>query len=179
MKIHKYFFWIEDNFIEIYKDGKLEKYDGEEKTYINKLDEFWKKWEKNSKIILSRDKVNFTFLIDEKIDRGSLFESIKKYQKDFSYEFSSEDLKKILDIKNIEKVIFNFNKEEVAIAKTIEKYVETEFDEELIKIFLLGNNINKDILKEILNQRVEDNEKEDIHECLLDSYFREKWKNKK
>lgn len=94
MKIHKYFFWIEDNFIEIYKDGKLEKYDGEEKTYINKLDEFWKKWEKNSKIILSRDKVNFTFLIDEKIDRRSLFESIEKYQKDFSYEFSSEDLKK-------------------------------------------------------------------------------------
>ena len=41
------------------------------------------------------------------------------------------------------------------------------------------NNINKDILKEILNQRVEDNEKEEINEGLLDSYFREKWKNKK
>lgn len=179
MKIHKYFFWIEDNFIEIYKDGKLEKYDGEEKTYINKLDEFWKKWEKNSKIILSRDKVNFTFLIDEKIDRGSLFESIEKYQKDFSCEFSSEDLKKVLDNKNIKKVIFNFNKQEISIAKTLEKYVETESDDDLIKIFILGNNINKDILKEILNQRVEDNEKEEINEGLLDSYFREKWKNKK
>lgn len=179
MKIHRYFFWIEDNFIEIYKDGKLERYDGEEKTYINKLDEFWKKWEKNSKIILSRDKVNFTFLIDEKTNRESLFESIEKYQKDFSYEFSSEDLKKVLDNKNIKKVIFNFNKQEISIAKTLEKYVEIESDDDLIKIFILGNNINKDILKEILNQRVEDNEKEEINEGLLDSYFREKWKNKK
>ena len=179
MKIHRYFFWIEDNFIEIYKDGKLERYDGEERTYINKLDEFWKKWEKNSKIILSRDKVNFTFLIDEKIDRESLFESIEKYQKDFSCEFSSEDLKKVLDNKNIKKVIFNFNKQEISIAKTLEKYVEIESDDDLIKIFILGNNINKDILKEILNQRVEDNEKEEINEGLLDSYFREKWKNKK
>ncbi len=179
MKIHRYFFWIEDNFIEIYKDGKLERYDGEEKTYINKLDEFWKKWEKNSKIILSRDKVNFTFLIDEKTNRESLFESIEKYQKDFSYEFSSEDLKKVLDNKNIKKVIFNFNKQEISIAKTLEKYVEIESDDDLIKMFILGNNINKDILKEILNQRVEDNEKEEINEGLLDSYFREKWKNKK
>ena len=179
MKIHRYFFWIEDNFIEIYKDGKLERYYGEEKTYINKLDEFWKKWEKNSKIILSRDKVNFTFLIDEKTNRESLFESIEKYQKDFSYEFSSEDLKKVLDNKNIKKVIFNFNKQEISIAKTLEKYVEIESDDDLIKMFILGNNINKDILKEILNQRVEDNEKEEINEGLLDSYFREKWKNKK
>lgn len=33
MKIHRYFFWIEDNFIEIYKNGNLEKYEGEE-NYI-------------------------------------------------------------------------------------------------------------------------------------------------
>ena len=152
MKIHRYFFWIQDNFIEIYKEGKIERYDGEDRIYINNLEDFWKKWEKNSKIILSRDKVDFTFLIDERINRENLLKSIEKYTKDFSSEFSSEDLKKILDIKNIKKVIFNFNKEEVAIAKTIEKYVETEFDEELIKIFLLGNNKNEDILKEILNQ---------------------------
>ena len=178
MKIHRYFFWIQDNFIEIYKEGKIERYDGEDRIYINNLEDFWKKWEKNSKIILSRDKVDFTFLIDERINRENLLKSIEKYTKDFSSEFSSEDLKKILDIKNIKKVIFNFNKEEVAIAKTIEKYVETEFDEELIKIFLLGNNINEDILKEILNQRVEEKE-EEIEEGILESYFKEIWKNKR
>ena len=154
MKIHRYFFWIQDNFIEIYKEGKIERYDGEDRIYINNLEDFWKKWEKNSKIILSRDKVDFTFLIDERINRENLLKSIEKYTKDFSSEFSSEDLKKILDIKNIKKVIFNFNKEEV------------------------GNNINEDILKEILNQRVEEKE-EEIEEGILDSYFKEIWKNKR
>ena len=39
MKIHRYFFWIEDNFIEIYKNGNLEKYEGEEKLYIDNFED--------------------------------------------------------------------------------------------------------------------------------------------
>ena len=85
MKIHRYFFWIQDNFIEIYKEGKIERYDGEDRIYINNLEDFWKKWEKNSKIILSRDKVDFTFLIDERINRENLLKSIEKYKKNFRY----------------------------------------------------------------------------------------------
>ena len=117
MKIHRYFFWIEDNFIEIYKDGKLERYDGEDRTYIDNLENFWKKWESNSRIMLSDEKIDFTFLVDEKTDRENLLNSIEKYnyEIDLSPEFSSEDLKKILDIKNIKKVIFNYNNEEITI----------------------------------------------------------------
>ena len=180
MKIHRYFFWIEDNFIEIYKDGKLERYDGEDRTYINNLENFWKKWESNSRIMLSDEKIDFTFLVDEKTDRENLLNSIEKYnyEIDLSPEFSSEDLKKILDIKNIKKVIFNYNNEEITIAKTEEKYMETEFEDELTKIFILGNNINEDILKEISNQRVEKKEKKDYKLGRLGSYFKKKGKNR-
>ena len=147
MKIHRYFFWIEDNFIEIYKDGKLERYDGEDRTYVKKLDDFWKKWESNSKIILSDEKIDFTFLIDEKIDKES---------------------------KNIKKVRFKYNDEELTIVKTEEKYIKAELDDDLIKISILGNNVNVDILKEISNQRVEKKEKKEYKTGRLSSFFRKK-----
>lgn len=176
MKIHRYFFWIEDNFIEIYKDGKLERYDGEDRTYINNLDDFWKKWESNSRIILSSEKIDFTFLIDEKTDRENLLNSIEKYtsKMDFSSEFSSEDLKKILDNKNIKKARFSYNDEEIVIVKTEDKYIETELVNDSTKIFILGNNINTDILKEIPNQRVEKKEKKEYKIGRIASYYKKK-----
>ena len=130
--------------------------------------------------MLSDEKIDFTFLVDEKTDRENLLNSIEKYsyEIDLSSEFSSEDLKKILDIKNIKKVIFNYNNEEITIAKTEEKYMETEFEDELTKIFILGNNINEDILKEISNQRVEKKEKKDYKLGRLGSYFKKKEKNR-
>ena len=130
--------------------------------------------------MLSDEKIDFTFLVDEKTDRENLLNSIEKYnyEIDLSPEFSSEDLKKILDIKNIKKVIFNYNNEEITIAKTEEKYMETEFEDELTKIFILGNNINEDILKEISNQRVEKKEKKDYKLGRLGSYFKKKEKNR-
>ena len=161
MKIHRYFFWIEDNFIEIYKEGKLERYDGEDRTYINNLDDFWKKWESNSRIILSSE---------------NLLNSIEKYtsKMDFSSEFSSEDLKKILDSKNIKKARFNYNDEEITIVKTEDKYMETEFVDDSTKIFILGNNVNTDILKEIPNQRVEKKEKKEYKIGRIASYYKKK-----
>lgn len=176
MKIHRYFFWIEDNFIEIYKDGKLERYDGEDRTYINNLDDFWKKWESNSRIILSSEKIDFTFLIDEKTDRENLLNSIEKYtsKMDFSSEFSSEDLKKILDNKNIKKARFSYNDEEIVIVKTEDKYIETELVNDSTKIFILGNNVNTDILKEIPNQRVEKKEKKEYKIGRIASYYKKK-----
>ena len=178
MKIHRYFFWIEDNFIEIYKNGNLEKYEGEEKLYIDDFKTFWEKWKKNSKIIASRDAIDFTFLVDKKVNKGDLLKNLDIYKKETEMNFSSEDLKKILDIKNIEKVIFNFNKEEVAIAKTIEKYVESEYEEDLPEILLFGENIDEDILNNLANQRVEE-KKNKVEAGLLDEFFGNQWKNRK
>ena len=78
MKVHRYFFWIEDNVIEIYKNGNLEKYEGEERLYVDKFETFWEKWKKNSKIIASRDAIDFTFLVDKKVNKDDLIESINK-----------------------------------------------------------------------------------------------------
>ena len=88
MKIHRYFFWIEDNFIEIYKNGNLEKYEGEEKLYIDNFETFWEKWKKNSKIIASRDAIDFTFLIDKKVDKDGLLKDLDIYKKENEINFS-------------------------------------------------------------------------------------------
>ena len=93
---------------------------------------------------------------------------------DFSSEFSSEDLKKILDSKNIKKARFNYNDEEITIVKTEDKYIETELVNDSTKIFILGNNINTDILKEIANQRVEKKEKKEYKIGRIASYYKKK-----
>ena len=158
MKIHRYFFWIEDNFIEIYKNGKLEKYEGEERLYIDDFETFWEKWKKNSKIITSRDAIDFTFLIDKKVDRNELLRHLDIYR-------------------NLKKTIFVFNEQKKVLTKSNGKYFESEFDEKLPEIILFGDNIDNDVLNYISNQRVE-NKKDKVKPGLLDEIFGKKWKNK-
>ena len=177
MRIHRYFFWVEDNFIEIYKNGKLEKYEGEERLYIDDFETFWEKWKKNSKIITSRDAIDFTFLIDKKVDRNELLRHLDIYNKKSEINFSSEDLKKILDYRNLKKIIFVFNEQKKVLTKSNGKYFESEFDEELPEIILFGDNIDDDVLNYISNQRVE-NKKDKVKPGLLDEIFGKKWKNK-
>ena len=146
MKIHRYFFWIEDNFIEIYKNGNLEKYEGEEKLYINNFETFWEKWKKNSKIILSCDAIDFTFLIDNKVNKDDLLKGLDGYKKESEINFSSEDLKKILDAKNFKTIVFEFNDQKKVLTKTKGRYIESGFEEDLPEITLFGENIDEDIL---------------------------------
>lgn len=178
MKIHRYFFWIEDNFIEIYKNGKLEKYEGEEKLYIDNFETFWKKWEKNSKIITSRDAIDFTFLVDKKVDKDNLLKNLDIYKKETEMNFSSEDLKKILDYKDFKTIVFIFNEQKKALTKTKGRYVESEFEEYFPEITLFGDNIDEDILNNLSNQRVEE-KKNKVEAGLLDEIFGKQWKNKK
>ena len=137
MKIHRYFFWIEDNFIEIYKNGNLEKYEGEERLYIDNFKTFWEKWKKNSKIIASRDAIDFTFLVDKKVNKDDLIENLDIYKKETEVNFSSEDLKKILDIKDFKTIVFEFNSQKKVLTKAKGRYVESEFEENLPEITLL------------------------------------------
>ena len=118
MKVHRYFFWIEDNFIEIYKNGNLEKYEGEERLYIDNFKTFWEKWKKNSKIIASRDAIDFTFLVDKKVNKDDLIENLDIYKKETEVNFSSEDLQKLLDIKDFKTIVFEFNDQKKVITKT-------------------------------------------------------------
>ena len=178
MKIHRYFFWIEDNFIEIYKNGNLEKYEGEEKLYIDDFKTFWEKWKKNSKIIASRDAIDFTFFIDKKVNRDDLLKDLDIYKKESEINFSSEDLKKILDCKDFKTIAFIFNEQKKVLTKSKGKYLESEFEEDLPEITLFGDNIDEDVLNNLANQRVEE-KKNKVEAGLLDEIFGNHWKNKK
>ena len=178
MKIHRYFFWIEDNFIEIYKNGNLEKYEGEEKLYINNFETFWEKWKKNSKIIASRDAIDFTFLIDKKVNKDDLLKGLDNYKKETEINFSSEDLKKLLDIKDFKTIVFEFNNQKKVITKTKGRYIESEFEENLPEIILFGDNIDEDILNNLANQRVEE-KKNKTEAGQLDKIFGSQWNNRK
>ncbi|MEX6493762.1 hypothetical protein [Fusobacterium animalis] len=178
MKIHRYFFWIEDNFIEIYKNGNLEKYEGEEKLYIDDFKTFWEKWKKNSKIIASRDAIDFTFFIDKKVNRNDLLKDLDIYKRESEISFSSEDLKKILDCKEFKTITFVFNEQKKVLTKTKGKYLENEFEENLPEIALFGENIDEDVLNNLANQRVEE-KKNKVEAGLLDEIFGNHWKNKK
>ena len=162
MKIHRYFFWIEDNFIEIYKNGNLEKYEGEEKLYIDDFKTFWEKWKKNSKIIASRDAIDFTFFIDKKVNRNDLLKDLDIYKRESEISFSSEDLKKILDFKDFKTIVFIFNEQKKVLTKTKGKYLESEFEENLPEIALFGENIDEDVLNNLANQRVEEKKNKDF-----------------
>ena len=178
MKIHRYFFWIEDNFIEIYKNGNLEKYEGEEKLYINNFKTFWEKWKKNSKIKASRDAIDFTFLIDKKVDKDGLLKDLDIYKKENEINFSFEDLKKILDVKDFKTIVFEFNNQKKVITKAKGRYIESELEEDLPEITLFGENIDEDILNNLANQRVEE-KKNKVEAGLLDEFFGNQWKNRK
>ena len=178
MKIHRYFFWIEDNFVEIYKNGNLEKYEGEEKLYVDKFETFWEKWKKNSKIIASRDAIDFTFLIDNKVNKDDLLKGLDGYKKESEINFSSEDLKKILDAKNFKTIVFEFNDQKKVLTKTKGKYVESEFEENLPEITLFGDNIDENILNNLANQRVEE-KKNKVEAGQLDKFFGSQWNNRK
>ena len=178
MKVHRYFFWIEDNFIEIYKNGNLEKYEGEERLYVDKFETFWEKWKKNSKIIDSRDAIDFTFLIDKKVNKDDLLKGLDNYKKENEINFSSEDLKKILDIKDFKTIVFEFNNQKKVITKTKGRYLESEFEENLAEIILFGDNIDEDILNNLANQRVEE-KKNKTEARQLDKIFGSQWNNRK
>ena len=177
MKVHRYFFWIEDNFIEIYKNGSLEKYEGEERLYINNFENFWEKWRKNSKIIASRDAIDFTFLIDKKVNKDDLLKGLDIYKKEKEINFSSEDLKNLLNVKDFKTIVFEFNNQKKVLTKTKGKYVESEFEEGLPEIALFGDNIDEDILNNLVNQRVE-KKRSKVETGLLDEFFRNQWEKK-
>ena len=92
--------------------------------------------------------------------------------------FSSEDLKKLLDIKDFKTIVFEFNDQKKVITKTKGRYIESEFEENLPEITLFGENIDEDILNNLANQRVEE-KKNKVEAGLLDEFFGNQWKNRK
>lgn len=182
MKTHKYFFWIEDDSIEVYKNGKIQKYKGEEKFSIsNGIEIFWETWKENSAFI-SDDLIYFIFLGKDK----AKIERIKKYCEDFKKSeketFNFEDLKKILNNKKIGKFVLNLDDEELFFIKTEYGYNKIPREDNLEKIYIAGDNITKNSFstEEIYSQNEENNsDHQNKKQSKLISLFESKMNNYK
>lgn len=182
MKIHKYFFWIEDDSIETYKDGKIQKYKGEKKFSIsNGIKIFWEIWKENSAFI-SDDLTYFIFLGKDNVE----IKKIKKYCEDLKKSeeeiFTFEDLKKILNNKKIGKFVLNLGDEELFFIKTEYGYNKIPREDNLEKIYIVGDNITKNsfLTEEIYSQNEENNsDDQNKKQSKLVSFFENKMNNYK
>lgn len=149
MAIHRYFFWIEDNEIEIYKNGKQVLYRGEKRIdYSTGIANFFDTWKENSAYI-DGDFVDFIFIGSEKEE----LEKFVEFCKDFIYapdiKFTFEDLKNILDNKkNLKKFCLNIEKKEYFLQKTEFNYNRIPKNKDLTKIYVYGDNIEENFLSE-------------------------------
>lgn len=109
-----------------------------------------------------------SILVDKKVNKDDLIENLDIYKKETEANFSSEDLKKLLDIKDFKTIVFELNDQKKVITKTKGRYIESEF----------GENIDEDILNNLANQRVEE-KKNKVEAGLLDEFFGNQWKNRK
>ena len=119
-----------------------------------------------------------SILVDKKVNKDDLIENLDIYKKETKVNFSSEDLKKLLDIKDFKTIVFEFNDQKKVITKTKGRYIESEFGKNLPEITLFGENIDEDILNNLANQRVEE-KKNKVEAGLLDEFFGNQWKNRK
>ena len=119
-----------------------------------------------------------SILVDKKVNKDDLIENLDIYKKETEANFSSEDLKKLLDIKDFKTIVFEFNDQKKVITKTKGRYIESEIGKNLPEITLFGENIDEDILNNLANQRVEE-KKNKVEAGLLDEFFGNQWKNRK
>lgn len=144
--VYRYFFWIDGEEVEIYKNGLLYKFDGE-KTYNYKSDieGFWKKWEENSAFIPDGSQVDFVFIGKDK----SVIEELKKYpETNYSWdkegEFSFDDLKALLQDKPLKKFCVDTGEKMFFFQKHNDGYRKIAKDSSLEVIYVVGEGKIKD-----------------------------------
>lgn len=142
--VSKYFFWIEDGNVEIYKDGKLEKFSGEESySYIEDIQGFWKKWEENAGFIPGKHSVNFTFIgpVQKEIEE---FESYPKKNYLFSKEedVSFEDVKIVFERRDKERFLIKANEKIVCMERCWNNYNRIPKTKDCLEIYVIGDNVN-------------------------------------
>lgn len=148
MAIKRYFFWIEENQLELYNNGKLEKYNGEKFTDISLgVKKFFEIWKENSAYIDERDYVDFIFIGEnkEKLEKFRSFAEVFEYKSEKKFDF--KELKNIIQEKNLGKFCLNINDEkEYFLQKTEFKYNKILKSNDLKTIYVFGNNISTNFL---------------------------------
>lgn len=148
---HRYFFWIDGEEVEIYKNGLLYKFDGEKRcNFKNNIERFWKKWEENSAFIPECSDVDFVFLGRDK----SAIDELRNYpENNYKWskngEFTFADLKAVLQDKKVKKFCVDTGDNKFFFKKNSYEYTKIPKDSKLEIIYLVGNCLKTDfILKE-------------------------------
>lgn len=142
------------------------------KYLFGTIENFWKVWEKNSKINIEKDKVDFIFFSDDKEKLNLFIDFSKKYKESNSILFSGEELKKIIIEQANEKIIFNIFDEEFCIEK--DEYIcrkLNNYSENLKKIYVLGNNIDLNISKYNFSNKIIENIESKNQKGILNNFF--------
>lgn len=174
MKIHRYFFWIDGNEIEIYRNGDLQRYEGSKVYEIEEnFLEFWEEWEKRTSF-LEEDFVDFTFIgkNEEKIKK--MKDSIpQKYSLTAQCYFQFDDLKKVLQDKNLSNFLVKIGKEEYSLKKGEYEYFRSPRKEQEDIIFIVGEKIASPFLEK-KTSTIEVEEEIAEKKGTLDNFFRKK-----
>lgn len=148
MAVYRYFFWIEDNEIEIYKNGKSVLYKGEKNIdYSQGMEKFFELWEDNSAYITG-EPVDFTFVGKKKENLEKFIEYCEKFPVDISKQFTFENLKSVIDDKILKKFCIEVGDRQYFLQKTEYNYNKIPRDINLEKIYICGKNIKENLLSE-------------------------------
>lgn len=148
MAIYRYFFWIEDNELEVYKNGKIVLYKGERKVdYSQGIDSFFELWKENSAYI-PEALTDFIFIGKKKENLEKFTEYCEKFPFDTSKQFTFENLKSVIDDKNLKKFCIEVGDKQYFLQKTEYNYNRIPRDIDLEKIYVYGKNIKENLLSE-------------------------------
>lgn len=148
MSIHKYIFWIENKKVQIYKDGNIERYKGEDFVDFSKgIENFWNNWEENS-CFLKDDFVDFIFIGKDKNEINNFIDYSSKYKKYINKNFKFKDLKKILENKKLNKFVISTKYRDYFFKKGEDRYFKVPKEKKLETIFIIGENVAEDICAE-------------------------------
>lgn len=174
MAIHRYFFWIEDSEIEVYKNGKSVLYRGEKKIdYSQGIEEFFENWKENSAYI-SGEEIDFTFIGKKEENLEKFKEFCEKFPANMNTPFTFENLKQVINEKELKKFCVKVGEKEYCLQKTEFNYNRITKNMNLEKIYILGNNIQENFLSEGVSDM--EVQTKNIKESGMASFFRSKLK---
>lgn len=148
MAVYRYFFWVEDNEIEIYKNGKSVLYRGEKNIdYSQGVEKFFELWEDNSAYITG-EPIDFTFVGKKKENLEKFIEYCEKFPVDISKKFTFENLRSVIDDKILKNFCIEVGDKQYFLQKTEYNYNRIPRDINLEKIYIYGKSIKENLLFE-------------------------------
>lgn len=175
MAVHRYFFWIEETEVEVYRNGKIVPFKAEKKVnYSTGLKKFFELWEDTASYIEGQS-VDFIFIGKNKEYLETFAEFCEKFPYDMSTEFNFENLKSVIDDKKLDKFCIETEEEQYFLQKTEFNYNRIPKNTSLEKIYILGKNVKKNLFSEnMLDMEIQT---KNTNESSMASFFRKKLKD--